>query len=79
MNNKNIRCKICGLTANYKNIVFDANGVCNFCHEAEQHTDLKTLLTFDDEEKLINSLNSMYFRAKDKKQERKAKREKEKK
>lgn len=56
MNNKNIRCKICGLTANYKNIVFDANGVCNFCHEAEQHTDLKTLLTFDDEEKLINSL-----------------------
>ena len=54
MNNKNIRCKICGLTANYKNIVFDANGVCNFCHEAEQHTDLKTLLTFDDEEKLIN-------------------------
>ena len=36
-------------------------------------------VTEEEKEKLINSLNSMYFRAKDKKQERKAKREKEKK
>lgn len=36
-------------------------------------------ITEEEKEKLINSLNSMYFRAKDKKQERKFKREKEKK
>ena len=56
MTSEHIRCTRCNLPATYKNINFDSDGVCNYCHEAEKHTDLKTLLTFDNEEKLIQSL-----------------------
>ena len=56
MNGQQIRCKRCALPATYKNIKFDSEGICNYCHEAETHTDLKTLLTFDNENILIQSL-----------------------
>lgn len=56
MNNKKIRCKICGLTGNYRDIDFDSKGICNYCHEAKEHKDLKTLLTFDNEKELIEIL-----------------------
>lgn len=49
MTSEHIRCTRCNLPATYKNINFDSDGVCNYCHEAEKHTDLKTLLTFDND------------------------------
>lgn len=48
-----LRCKRCGLPSTYKKIRFDNSGICNYCYEADQHSDLKSLLTFNDENELI--------------------------
>jgi len=58
MNSNIFRCKRCGLPETYKNITFDQNGICNYCHDADKTTPLKSLLNFDNEDELIQMLQN---------------------